>query len=226
MRHIIKLPLQTDVLEQLKAKQQRVNNGEVKSKFDPSTKQRRVVTATLIEAQRKLCCYCECTISEFTSHSHIEHFREQSDYKDKIYDYDNFLLSCQGEIASNTIKMQCGHAKERSRHAYAPVDYHLMLNPMEDNTALFFYNASGIVESKTTDKADIERVGYTCNRLNLNNSGLVEKRVDAIERIEMALRDLSLNQQKELIKILLDENQAELEPFHSTIKDNFAFLLP
>ncbi len=212
-------------MEQLKAKQQRVNNGEVKLKFDPSTRQRRVVTATLIEAQRKLCCYCECTISESTSHSHIEHFREQSDYKDKIYDYDNFLLSCQGEIANDTVRMQCGHAKERSRHAYTSVDYHLMLNPMEDNTALFFYNASGIVESKTTDKENIERVEYTCNRLNLNNAALVEERVDAIERIEVALRGLSLAEQKRLIEILLDENQAELEPFHSTIKDNFNFLL-
>ncbi len=223
MRHIIKLPLQTDVLEQLKAKQQRINNGEVKPRFTPSGRQRKKVTATLLQAQRKLCCYCECAVSP--SNSHIEHFHEQSQYQDKIYDYDNFLLSCQGEIANDTLSMQCGHAKERSRHAYTPVDYDLLLNPMEDNADFFFYNASGIVESKTTDKANIERVEYTCHRLNLNNPALVEERVDTIERIEVALRGLSLTEQKNLIKILLDENQAELEPFHSTIKDNFTFLL-
>lgn len=222
MRHIIKLPLQTDVLEQLKAKQQRIDNGEVKPKFAPSPRQRKRVTATLLQAQRKLCCYCECTISQS---NHIEHFQEQSDYQNKIYDYGNLLLSCQGEIANDTLKMQCGHAKEQSRHVGESVNYDLMLNPMEDHTALFFYNASGIVEPKTTSKANIERVEYTCNRLNLNNSGLVEERVDAIERIEVALRNLSLAEQKRLIEILLDENQAELEPFHSTIKDNFTFLL-
>ncbi len=225
MRHIIKLPLQTNVLEQLKAKQQRINNGEVKPRFTPSPQQRRVVIANLLQAQKRLCCYCECVISPSTTHSHIEHFHEQSDYKDKIYDYDNFLLSCQGDIANDTLKMQCGHAKERSRHAYAPVDYDLLLNPLEDNTALFFYNTSGVIESKSTEKADIERVEYTCNRLNLNNPGLVEERVDTIERIEAALRGLSLTEQKNLIKILLNENQDELEPFYSTIKDNFGFLV-
>lgn len=225
MRRIIKFPLQTDVLEQLKAKQQRINNGEVKPRFDPSPRQRRVVVANLLQAQKKLCCYCECAISQSTTHSHIEHFREQSDYQDKIYDYDNFLLSCQGEIANNTVKMQCGHAKERSRHAKTPVDYDLLLNPMEDIATLFFYNLSGIIESKSTEKTDIERVEYTCNRLNLNNSGLVEERVDTIERIEVALRGLSLTQQKEFINLLLDENQDKLEPFYSTIKDNFSFLI-
>jgi len=225
MRKIIKLPLQTDVLEQLKAKQQRINNGEVKPKFDPSPRQRRIVTDSLLQAQKKLCCYCECAISQSTVHAHIEHFHEQSDYKDKIYDYDNFLLSCQGDIANDTVKMQCGHAKERSRHAKTSVDYDLLLNPMEDKADLFFYNASGIIESKSTEKADIDRVEYTCKRLNLNNPGLIEERVDAIERIEVALRDLSLTEQKNLIKILLDENQDKLEPFHSTIIDNFIFLL-
>jgi len=223
MRHIIKLSLQTDVLEQLKAKQQRINNGEVIPRFTPSGRQRKIVTTTLLQTQRKLCCYCECAINP--SNSHIEHFHEQNDYQDKIYDYDNFLLSCQGEIANDTVKMQCGHAKERSRHAGESINYDLLLNPMEDNTNLFFYNASGIVESKATNKADIERVKYTFNRLNLNNPGLVEERADAIERIEMALRSLSLTQQKDFVNMLLDENQDELEPFHSTIKDNFTFLL-
>lgn len=223
MRHIVKIPLQADILEQLAAKQQKIDKGEAQPSFNLSRRQREKVNTSLSQSQKKLCCYCECAISHNT---HIEHFFEQSDYQDKMYNYENFLLSCQGEIANNTLRLQCGHAKEQSRHAGEPVNYDLLLNPMQDNTALFFYNASGIIEAKTTEKADIERVEYTCNRLNLNNSGLVEERVDTIERIEVALRDLSLAEQKKLITILLDENQMELEPFHSTIKDNFAFLLP
>jgi len=223
MRQIIKLQLHTNIEKQLEDKQKRIDNEEVKFRFDISPRQRKEITSLLFQAQKLLCCYCECRIDSFNYH--LEHFYEKSDYPGKMYDYANFILSCEGEIADDTTRRQCGHAKEKKRHSGEEVNYDLLLNPMDDNTPLLFYNSAGKIVPITNNSIDIQRVEYTCNRLNLNNTSLVGKRVESIEAIEEVLQGLSLAEQKTYIVTLLDDSQTQLPAFYSTIKDNFAFLL-
>ena len=147
------------------------------------------------------------------------------------------ILSCEGERppkerpetdeqrADRLINIRCGHGKEKSRHGNIAVDYDLLLNPMQNNSSTLYYNDSGELEANTTNQPDIDRVAYTCNRLNLNSSRLKNLRVNKIVELEIQLLGLSLEEQRAVVSRLMDDTQTELPAFYSTIKDNFGFLL-
>lgn len=234
MRQIIRLSLDAKILEQLAVKQQNINDG-ARSKFRLSNPQKREVFGKLHLSQKGLCCYCECEIDN--ENCHLEHFHERSDQPDKTYDYDNFLLSCQGESTPSEDEetdeervdrvqnIRCGHGKEESRHNEVAVNYDLLLNPIQNNGTIIRYNARGRLVSRTDVQADIDKVYYTLNRLNLNSQRLINQRRIVIQNTQKNLKRLSEVEQKTYITSLLDDTQTQLPAFHSTIKDNFAFLL-
>jgi uncharacterized protein (TIGR02646 family) len=199
--------------------------------------QRREILAKLLASQKKLCAYCECRITKQEGNHHIEHFEEQHDAPTRVFDYTNLLLSCEGnrdpasrpEAAADaqyrTSNTSCGHRKTKGHHGEMEIDYALLLNPTNNVAALFAY-MDGIVEPSNvcTPKEKIQ-VEYTINRLNLAAHRIENNRINELNLILNELEGLTESEQKTYIGRLLDENQAILNPYFSTISDNFGFML-
>jgi len=236
MRQITKFPLDAAVQNQLEQKQENINNGKTKPKWNHSKEQKAEIREKLFQSQKYLCCYCECKID--TANYHIEHFYERSDKKEFIYDYpNNLLLSCEGDrqkisdTETDELKeerkanISCGHKKGETYHNNISVDYDLLLNPMNDNSTLLFYNAKGEIEPRSEHQSEIEKVVYTKKRLNLKCVKLKNKRIDQIEDINNYILRLDLPEQQKLVKSLLDESRNQFPAYYSTIKDKFEFIL-
>ncbi len=227
MRYFQREALKTSVQNQLSAKT--TTNWQ-----SLSTKQRREIVAKLLASQKELCAYCECQITR--TKYHIDHFEERHD-SPKIWDYSNFLLCCEGntnvakqnetqeaaEIRKSNIS--CGHRKTRVHHGEDEINYDLLLNPTNNVAALFSY-MDGIVEpsNKCTPDEKIQ-VEYSIKRLNLDAPRIENNRISEINLIQNELEGLTESEQKIYIESLLDESQAVLNPYFSTIKDNFGFML-
>ncbi len=199
-----------------------------------TTIQRRDIVTKLLASQKSLCAYCECRITRQVYH--IDHFEERQD-SPKIWDYFNYLLCCQGntnvskeneteeDAEIRKSNMSCGHRKTKSHHGDEKIDYDLLLNPTNNVSALFSYY-DGIVEpSRICTEEEEEKVIYTTKRLNLDAFRIRNERKREIRRIRKELDLRTEEAQKELIERLLDETQDELNPYFSTIKDNFGFML-
>jgi uncharacterized protein (TIGR02646 family) len=197
--------------------------------------QRSEIVAKLIASQKSLCAYCECKISVLLYH--IEHFEEQHDAPTRVFDYTNFLLSCEGnrepafrpESSADAVyrrsNISCGHRKTKGHHGNIEIDYSLLLNPTNNVSALFSY-VNGVVEpSNSCTEIQRKKVEYTIKRLNLDAKRLENNRISEIDLVQQGLEGLTENQKKNYIRSLLDESQTELNPYFSTIKDNFGFMI-
>jgi len=238
MRQIIKLPLDETVQNQLERKQENINSGATLPNWRLTTNQRNEIIDKLLQSQKHLCCFCECIIT--ATDCHIEHFYERSDCNDLRYDYNgNLLLSCEGdrqklndpeteeEREERIANISCGHNKGASYHNNISVNYSLLLSPINDNSSLMLYNDSGLIECKTENLSDIQKVDYTVKRLNLDSQKLKNRRITLIVEINKAINDNKMNlaEQQKYITSLLNESQAQLPSYYSTIKDNFGFIL-
>jgi len=234
MRQITQLPLSAAIAKKLKEKQDKINSGEPIPKKWWRSKFKNQIKDKLIVSQKFLCCYCECSISksenvaENEKECHIEHFYERSDCICLIYVYENnLILSCELDNEDDSFydSDSCGHYKEETNHERIPVDYNLLLNPMNDNRKLLKYNDEGVLEALTKVSSEIEQVDYTIQRLNLNNQKLKNKRTTAIDNLNEEIKDLNEQDKRDFLIDLLDESQDKLRPYFSTIKDNFGFIL-
>jgi uncharacterized protein (TIGR02646 family) len=199
--------------------------------------QRTEIVEKLTASQKHICAYCECEIS--IENRHIEHFIEQHNDTDKIFHYSNMLLSCQGakdpisrteietveEAHSRRMNTSCGHKKEKGRHKHIEIDYSLLLNPTNNVSALFSYVHGEIEPSRICSVEQIKEVEYTRKRLSLDADRLINKRKEQISLVNQRLYGLTDAQQAAFIKGLLDESQDVLDPYFSTLKDNFGFML-
>ncbi len=197
--------------------------------------QRNEIVAKLLASQKALCAYCECQIS-FKMH-HIEHFEEQHDAPTRVFDYTNLVLSCEGNRDPATrpestadakfrkSNISCGHRKTKGHHGEIEIDYTLLLNPTNNVSALFSYYDGVIESSKICTPNQKTQVEYTIKRLNLDAHRIENERINEITLIQNQLSLLTEIQQKAFISSLLDETQAALNPYFSTVKDNFGFML-
>jgi uncharacterized protein (TIGR02646 family) len=194
------------------------------------------LTKLLLKSQKYLCCYCEKQIDK--SDVHIEHFFEQNDYPEQTLAYEsNLLASCvklvpekapdetAEQAAMRLQKLSCGHKKSPPHHQNLPLDYGQLLNPMLPNSHLFSYLDGRIAPSKDAEPATKQKVIYTIKRLNLDNLVLTELRLIVINELLKKMQELPVEEQKRFLEILLDESQAQLPAFFSTIKDNFSYIL-
>ncbi len=244
MRYFERQPLDAAIQAQLNKKQAQLDveqpllSERKTPSFSPSKKQRSEVTEKLMASQKALCCYCECRISSKKKEHHVEHFKERHDVPTAVYVYENMLLSCgssenpkpddesETEAQYRKSNISCGQGKERGRHGKVEINPALLLNPTDKGVSELFSYRDGIVEpSKECTVEQIEQVEYTKTRLNLNSINLKDNRKEQINQTILLLDVLPEELQKNYIRALLDENQAELEPYFSTIKDNFGFLL-
>lgn len=76
-------------------------------KTDLPERERRQLRKELLEEQGYICCYCMKRID--LNHSHLEHFWPKSIFPDKDMNYENMLVSCEGEVTGGD---HCGHKKE------------------------------------------------------------------------------------------------------------------
>lgn len=66
---------------------------------------------------------------------------------------------------------------------------------------------------------------YTTKRLNLDAFRIRNERKREIRRIRMELELRTEKEQQNFLNALFDETKDELNPYFSTIKDNFGFML-
>lgn len=180
---------------------------------------------------------------------HIEHFYEQDDYAiHGVHSLDymnNMIASCQGDrdkMVKDDAEIKqveteeerqlrikntsCGHKKEKDAHQKNPVDYKLLLNPHESVSHLFSYGEGYISASNLCNEDEKQKVDYTIERLALDASKLFRRRRQAIEIMQYEISDIS-NQNDKIVFInaILDETKDRLNPYFSTLKDNFRHLI-
>lgn len=233
MRKIEKKPLFEATQKQIN---DRIAKGQTYSDLKP--KQYRILRNFLLESQKYICCYCEKVIGK--EDIHIEHFFEQSQIEgqDKSLDYQfNMLASCtqnpppkqenetEQEHQQHLEQLTCGHKKTQSYHNNSPVDYALLLNPMENIAHLFSYEDGQVKPSSICNETEKTRVSYTIKRLNLDSSTLINSRITTIEQLSVQLSNLSIEEKKQVITDVIDEAREKLYAYHSTIKDNFSYIL-
>lgn len=240
MKHIIRQPIRSEIESQLQAKQQRVNSGEKNHRWwSLNASEKQEVRKKLIQSQGALCCYCECRIEN--GNIHIEHFEERHDNPQRVYDYFNMLLSCEGDTtahlpstASSGYKKAkqmkkanttCGHKKSKPYHNEAEIDYNLLLNPVNANTHKLFSYIDGFIEpAKHCNRIEKEQAEYTKKRLALDSDKLNQRRILRITEIQNQINQLNKEETKQYILSLTNLSGINHTPYYSTIKDNFEFL--
>lgn len=229
MRYFQRQPLDAAIQNQLSIKTS-TNFGSL------TDAQRSDIVSKLITSQKSLCAYCECEISLIEYH--IEHFEEQHDAPNRVFDYTNFVLSCEGnrdpasrpESATDAryrrSNISCGHRKTKGHHGNIEIDYSLLLNPTTEGVATLFSYFDGVVESRRSCTLEEKKqVDYTIKRLKLDTHRLENNRIQKMRDIREILKSMTEEEKKEFIRDLLDESQSVLHPYFSTIKDNFGFML-
>ncbi len=177
MRHIPQ-PMESEAPDGFKA-WKRSHRGAVYSRL----KERRVKSAlkkSLVERQKRLCCYCESRIE--TDNSHIEHIEPQlGGLSARTLEYSNMAASCIKDPAKDEAVstddlgvirdslLHCGHARGSNR----------VVSPYDPRCeTLFSYSFSGLVKVKPglEDPKDIELAKQSIEFLRLNVSTLVSLR--------------------------------------------------
>lgn len=161
--------------------------------FRRNVKLKREIYDSLLQEQGFICCYCqrrihrensETTPDPLSAPSHIEHFQPKSIEPDRILDYSNLLVSCDGkqsnleeETEIENKSMHCGHKKDEW------YDEKLIISPLDRNCENYFYYTEDgqILAVEESDRKVAAET--TINRLRLDIDKLREIRKKAIEDI-------------------------------------------
>lgn len=154
---------------------------------------------SLLREQGYICCYCQRRI--FLEDSHIEHLKPRTHYPELAIDYNNLLVSCQGEREEPPpLPIHCGHYK---KDWYDPK---LLVSPLEENCERYFtYTELGEIRP-TSDPKLQEAAETTIEKLGLNIDKLRAMRRGAIEAITEGLDELEELEKQKLISGLTDLN--------------------
>ncbi|WP_298378611.1 retron system putative HNH endonuclease [Azospirillum sp.] len=131
--------------------------------------------------QGYVCAYCGRSLKIDGSDSHIDHFLPQKYHKDKIFDYQNFFVSCGKNLKKNVSKT-CGHAKD---------NWHDMSNqdliPSHPNCERrFHYDSTGQIKAK---REDDDLATQAIIALNLDEDALKHERSVLIAGLERDIVD-------------------------------------
>lgn len=122
----------------------------------------------LIEEQGYLCCYCECRISDVTSH--IEHFKPKGKptYASLQLDYENLFASC--------TKRPTGAPEEHCGHKKGDAFMDALVSPLEADCASHFtYTLNGHIVAKDQRGSD------TISLLHLDSELLNQQRQSLLD---------------------------------------------
>ncbi|MBK8624617.1 MAG: TIGR02646 family protein [Saprospiraceae bacterium] len=130
---------------------------------------RAQLRAVLHNEQNGLCCYCNAKIEDDHT-SPIEHLepREGDTQSERIFDYNNLLLSCNGgqKVNTNPKVLHCDANKKTKSIALTPL--------MPECETEIYFTEDGEINANT------DRATKTVNALNLHHISLDNKRRAAI----------------------------------------------
>lgn len=150
-----------------------------------STPEKPQLHTALLMDQGYICCYCNRRIGPGQERSHIEHIKPQSYYPLNALDYDNLVVSCQGENEKRK-PVHCGNAKADWP---SPSSEMLLVSPLDrDCESAFQFTAIGEINPSTRSRRQ-EAAAGTIKRLGLGVSKLVAARNSALEGIIEGLAD-------------------------------------
>lgn len=168
---------------------------------------KKTLKLSLLKEQGFLCCYCERKIDD--DHSHIEHFKPQSEYREFELDYNNLHCSCNGDDVGVCKKpLHCGHKKGNN------YDEILICPLQSDCESHFAYFLDGKIQPACEDdvgvKKTIEILGLDIPRLCNWRSAAIEPFLDP---------ELTESEFIDFCNIYLQpDGNGMLNPFYSTIK--------
>jgi len=206
----------------VKELREKIKTVEKKSEiWDKEYKEKRALKEYILEnEQNYLCGYCEAKVT--LDESHIEHIKPKHlDYDSLTFDYDNLLVSCNGNcFSSDKRSVTCGHKKGKK------FDEALFLNPtkIKNMRDYFIYTDNGYIGASNLDE---EKAKYTLNLLQLNtfNNYLPEARLKALEQFRESVKNYAQKTGKNLKEIaifmLLKENLA----FISFLQFKYKYIL-
>ncbi len=203
---------QSEPLE-LKAYKAKANDDWQPTYKDLSKKAKSSIVRALMQEQGDLCCYCEGRIT--SEHSHIEHFRPQSDTAVDPLEYSNLLRSCLNETHKGD-PLHCGKLKDNW------FDPSLLISPLDPGCEnRFAYSGDGMIRpARKEDHAATETIA----RLGLGIGKIREQRSQAIE--PFLEESLSNEELKTFVSGYLQKNNAgQFGEFHTTVKFLFGEIL-
>lgn len=138
------------------------------------------VKEQLLNQQEQMCGYCEIAIMTTGQSSHIEHLKDRHNFPQEIFNYDNFIASCQYSDS-------CGH-KKGSKY------FNGFVSPFDLNCQdRFTYTRDGRIipsdENDTNAQKTIEILGLNCKRLVDRRKGIIK----TLERTENDYIQMSLD---------------------------------
>ena len=174
--------------------------GQANENWQPSYEELRApekpeLHSALLSEQGHICCYCNRRIGPSREKSHIEHIRPQSYYPHSALNYDNLVVSCQGENEKRK-PIHCGNAKADWP---SPSSEALLVSPTDKACeAAFEFTAIGEIIPQNRFQHQ-EAAAETIKRLGLDVPKLVAERGGALEGIIEGLADYTEGDIKDLI---------------------------
>lgn len=153
----------------------------------------------LIDASYGKCMYCESYVLS-VSFGEVEHIKPKSIFPNLEFDWNNLGFVCQ----------RCNNSKNNK---YNEETQHI--NPYDENPEDFLFVSGTFILHKNT------RGEKTVNDISLNREGLLEKRLEAINRLEKSLK-ACFHLQEPLKSELLEELKKEIsreKEFSFVLKD-------
>ena len=177
-------------------------NPSKKYKDLQGTLTKKRLHSELLLEQYFLCCYCGTNIE--VENSHVEHLQPQSKFKKRTLNYNNLLISCNGDnlIESDVQELKyCGHLKLDHYNSE-------MLTPLdEDCEERMILSADGRINIVRD-----EDFGATTaiDVLGLNTYVLIDRRASIIDGILTEVMGKSMNdyEQDQYFKEVLEDLQS------------------
>ncbi len=179
----------------------------------------------LLEDQGYICCYCGERVAHQTFNnvktrpgdSHIEHLKPQKHFKNLVLEYENLLISCQGQLTDNGNPKEPVHCGPAKKDWPDPSQENDMVAPTDPNCAEYFtFTAAGEI-LPTKDPIKHKAASATIQKLGLGIDKLIDKRKKALEAFLLE-EDLTVEGRDKLIQRFNNLNiSGQYEPFCAAI---------
>ncbi|MCK4486239.1 MAG: TIGR02646 family protein [Desulfobacterales bacterium] len=191
MKRIVKNPEPNEFTEWKKVPRRKKNPlwsklyGELKD----------MVHKALIEEQGHICCYC---MNRLTEDNHIEHIRPKSTFPDKMFCYNNLLVSCQRDPEALEPR-HCGTLKGNW------YDENLMISPLDaDCESHFRFTVDGTIRGADGNN---QAAMVTIEKLGLDIDKLRRHRRDAIDGLLNGIGEPSWDEKQKLIQAYKEKDE-------------------
>lgn len=140
--------------------------------------------------QNRLCGYTEISLNEESNSYHIDHFEKREHNQNKIFDWNNLIVSTSDE--------DYGGKYKDNQYKIKSNGYGNIFNPVVEDMSQYlqYYEDGEIAAKEGIDPKIKQKVEETIKAFNLNHKTLTHKRKDLLIELEI------YKDQKELLKDL------------------------